>query len=76
MLLFTLVRCVFCVFHLVGEFKEGVLNVVESIWWRFAILRAADGRHDGLGRLGSSLRSGQISTWRIREYGRSGAINL
>ena len=44
-LLSALVRGIFGILHLVGEFEECVLNVFEAIWWRFAVLGRTDGRH-------------------------------
>jgi len=36
------------IFHLVGKFEEGVLDVLEALGWRFAVSAcAADGWHDG-----------------------------
>jgi len=35
----------FGVFHLVGEFEEGVFDVVEAVGWGLAVLGGADGWH-------------------------------
>lgn len=43
--LFTVVRGVFGIFHLIVEFEEGVFDVIVAVWWGFAISRAADWRH-------------------------------
>ena len=45
--LFTLVRTVFGVFHLVAERDEGVFDVVEAVGWGFAVAGGADGWHRG-----------------------------
>lgn len=43
--LLALVRSVLGVFHLVGEFEQGVFDVVKAVWWRLAVACGADGRH-------------------------------
>jgi len=45
--LLALVRGVFGIFHLVGEFEEGVFDVVEAFGGRFAGAGWADGGHGG-----------------------------
>lgn len=47
-LLLALVRCVLGVLHLVGELEEGVFDVVETLWRRFAVAGCAERRHDWL----------------------------
>jgi hypothetical protein len=46
--LLSFVRRIFGVFHLVCELEERVFDVVEAVWWGFAVSRAADGRHGGV----------------------------
>jgi hypothetical protein len=46
--LLALVWRVFGVLHLVGELEECVFDVVEAIWWRFAVAGAANRRHSGV----------------------------
>lgn len=46
MLLFALVRGVLSIFHFVGEFEEGVFDVIEAVWWRFAVFGTANWGHD------------------------------
>jgi hypothetical protein len=43
--LLSLVRRILGVFHLVGELEEGVFDVVEAVWWRFAVAGTADRWH-------------------------------
>ena len=42
--LLALVRGVLCVFHLVGEFEERVLQIGKSVGWGFSIARVRAGR--------------------------------
>ncbi len=44
-LLFALVTRILGVLELVLEFEEGVFDVFEAVWWRFAVFCTADGRH-------------------------------
>lgn len=44
-LLFAFVTRIFGVFELVLELEQSVFDVVETLWWRFAVLCCSDGWH-------------------------------
>jgi len=43
--LLSFMRGILCILHLIAEFKQGIFDIVEARWWRFAIARGADWRH-------------------------------
>lgn len=43
--LFTLVRCVLGVLHLVAELQQSIFKIVEAVGWRFAVARGANRWH-------------------------------
>jgi len=45
--LLAFMRSVLGIFHLVAELEEDVFDIFESGWWRFAVARCTNGRHDG-----------------------------